>query len=98
MEISILRRKHSLLYGDIKETVLMALPPGFEKVCGQENVFKLKKSVYDLLSQLSRKWYVKFRNTLIEVGFKPLLSENCIFILSQKRIFVAIAIYSTILH
>ena len=55
-------------------------------------MFKLKKSVYSL-PQSGRNWYIKLKNTLIEIGFKPLISENCIFIFSHKYIFVAIAIY-----
>ena len=58
----------------------------------EKRTFKLKKSVYGL-PQSGRNWYIKFKNTLIEVGFKPLISENYIFILSHKHIFVAIEIY-----
>ena len=84
--------KTAYLYSDIKETALMALPPGFKRVYGEENVFRSKKGVYGF-SQSGRNWYIKLKNTLIEVGFKPLISENCIFILSHKHILVAIVIY-----
>ena len=63
--------KTTYLYGDIKETVFMALSPGFEKVYREKNVFKLKKSVYSL-PQSGRSSYIKFKNTLIEVGLKAI--------------------------
>jgi len=55
-------------------------------------VFKLNRSIYDL-PQSERNWYTKFKTSLVEIGFKPLISENCIFVMSQDNIFVAIAVY-----
>ena len=68
------------------------MPPGFEQVYEKKRVFKLRKTIYGL-PQSSRNWYIKLRSTLFEIGFKSLVSENCIFIHSKNCNFTALVIY-----
>ncbi|GFW20847.1 retrovirus-related Pol polyprotein from transposon TNT 1-94 [Trichonephila clavipes] len=39
--------KIAYLYGDLKETVYVLPPPGYEKLIGDDKVCKLKKSIYE---------------------------------------------------
>ncbi|GFV40559.1 retrovirus-related Pol polyprotein from transposon TNT 1-94 [Trichonephila clavipes] len=40
--------KTAYLYGDLEETVYVLLPPGYEKLIGDDKVCKLKKSICGL--------------------------------------------------
>lgn len=83
--------KTAYLYGDLSETVYLSLPPGFEKEYGKDKFLKLNKSIYGL-PQSGRNWYLKFK-VLVQIGFKSLVSENCIFTLSNQKEFIAISVY-----
>ncbi|GFX46447.1 retrovirus-related Pol polyprotein from transposon TNT 1-94 [Trichonephila clavipes] len=48
--------KTAYLYGDLKETVYVLPPPGYEKLIGDDKVCKLKKSIYG------------FRHSLVETA------------------------------
>jgi len=63
------------LYGDLSKKAYLSLPSGFEKKYGKDKVLILKRSIYGL-SQLGRNWYLKFKNALIRISLKPLISEN----------------------
>ncbi|XP_076620060.1 uncharacterized protein LOC143341213 [Colletes latitarsis] len=84
--------KAAYLHGDIKETVYLSLLPEFEKGHGEGEVLKLKRSIYGL-PQSGRNWYINFKNTLLGIGFKQLMSENCIFFLRQDNDDIVMAIY-----
>ncbi|KAK2574714.1 hypothetical protein KPH14_013040, partial [Odynerus spinipes] len=84
--------KTAYLHGNIKETVYLSLPPGFESEYGEGKVLKLKKSIYGL-PQSGRNWYAHFSNTLKEIGFQQLMSENCIFMLKRDDVYIIMAIY-----
>lgn len=84
--------KTAYLYSEINENVYVTLPPGFEKEYDENTVLKLNKSMYGL-PQSGRNWYNKFKKTLLNIGFKQLISENCIFIRKIDNEFTAVIIY-----
>ncbi|GBM29160.1 Retrovirus-related Pol polyprotein from transposon TNT 1-94 [Araneus ventricosus] len=76
--------KTAYLYSDIEETVYMLPPPGFERLVGDEKVFKLKRSIYGL-PQSGRNWYMKIKSELEKFGLTQLASDNCVFIKSDGQ-------------
>jgi len=60
--------KTTFLHGELEEDIYMQQPEGFA-IQGKENqVCKLKKSLYDL-KQAPRWWYKKFDNFMCSSGF-----------------------------
>lgn len=84
--------KTAYLYGELKETVYLELPPGFEDRFGKEKVCNLKKSLYGL-PQSGRIWFCKLKEVLIKNNLKQLASENCIFTNSNETCFLVFSFY-----
>jgi Reverse transcriptase (RNA-dependent DNA polymerase) len=66
----------AFLYGDLKETIYMDLPPGYSeagKIC------KLRKSLYGL-KQSPRQWYQKLEVFLLGLNFRKSTADPCLFI------------------
>jgi hypothetical protein len=69
LELHQMDAKTTFLNGDLLENVYMAQPKGFA-VKGKEHMgCHLRKSIYGL-KQTSRKWYLKFDETIRSFGFK----------------------------
>ncbi|GJT24664.1 ribonuclease H-like domain-containing protein [Tanacetum coccineum] len=82
---------NAFLYGDLEETVYMALPPGYfpdnkTKVC------KLNKSLYGL-KQALRKWNAKLTSALLENNFMQSKSDYSLFTKSFDDVFIALLVY-----
>ncbi|GBM86800.1 Retrovirus-related Pol polyprotein from transposon RE1 [Araneus ventricosus] len=84
--------KTAYLYSDIEETVYMLHPPGFEKLVGDEDVCKLKRSIYGL-PQSGRNWYMKIKSELEKFGLTQLASDNCVFIKSDGQNMLLLCMY-----
>lgn len=69
----------AFLYGELKESVFMQQPPGYEDPARQNWVCRLKKTLYGL-HQAPREWHTKFSSTIEALGFKPLLTDPSAFI------------------
>jgi hypothetical protein len=69
LELHQLDVKITFLNGELKEDIYMIQPEGFEQDEHEENVYKLKRSLYGL-KQSSRQWYLKFHQTILENGFE----------------------------
>ncbi|GFY15607.1 retrovirus-related Pol polyprotein from transposon TNT 1-94 [Trichonephila clavipes] len=83
--------KTAYLYGDLEETVYV-LPPGYEKLIGDDKVCKLNKSIYGL-PQSGRNWYMKIKGGLENFGLKQLASDNCVFIKSVNQSVLILCMY-----
>ena len=66
LELEQLDVKIAFLHGNLKETIYMNQPEGFEE--GENKVCLLKKSLYGL-KQRPRMWYQKFDEFFIQVWF-----------------------------
>ena len=68
----------AFLNGDLKETIYMKQPPGYE-VPGKENyVCKLKKSLYGL-KQAPRCWNHSLDSCLKQINFTQTDSDSCLY-------------------
>ena len=68
LELQQMEAKTIFLNGDIEEDAYMKQPEGFSSSDGEHLVCKLKKSIYRL-KQVSRQWYLKFREVIFSFGF-----------------------------
>jgi hypothetical protein len=83
LEIHQMDVKTAFLNGDLEEDIYMEQPPGFVAQGSQANlVCKLNRSLYGL-RQAGRAWYKKIDAALNELGLKPTMSDNCIYVLRE---------------
>ena len=76
-EIRYLDAKTAFLHANLDQEIYMKQVPGYE-IGGANRVLRLRKSIYGLrISALN--WYLFLRETLINLGFKCCLTDNCIF-------------------
>ena len=72
--------KTAFLNGDLDEDIYMQQPDGYRAVGAQaDHVWKLNKSLYGL-KQAGRAWNKKMDAALVELGYKPLHSDSCVYI------------------
>ena len=75
-EIEQMDVKTAFLYGEIDEEIYLQQPIGFDDKSGR--VCKLNKALYGL-KQSPRIWYSALSTFLLEIGFKPLDSDQSVF-------------------
>lgn len=85
LELEQLDVKTTFLHGNLKETIYMNQPKGFEE--GENKVCLLKKSLYGL-KQSPRMWYLKFDEFLIRYGFIRNRYDNYVYILKNEKVCV----------
>lgn len=91
-EIHHLDVKTAFLHGDLKETVYVTQPEGFEVRGSEGKVYKLNKVLYGL-KQAPRAWNDKLNNILMELSFTRCLKEPSVY---HKRVsgeLLIIAVY-----
>nr|GEW89588.1 reverse transcriptase domain-containing protein [Tanacetum cinerariifolium] len=76
-ELEQLDVKTAFLHGNLKETISIRQPPGFEERTGN-NVCLLKKSLYGL-KQSPRRWYKRFDVYMINNGFSRSSYDSCVY-------------------
>lgn len=69
------------LHGDLENEIYMHQPEGFEQrgLNGEELVCKLQKSLYGL-KQSGNVWNTRLHSFLISLGFRHLISDECVYI------------------
>lgn len=82
----------AFLHGDLKETVYMKQPPGFEDPETPDYVCKLKKAIYGL-KQAPRAWFDKFSMFLLDFGFACSFSDPSLFIYHRGSDVIYLLLY-----
>ena len=91
-EIHHLDVKTAFLHGELKETVYVTQPEGFE-VKGEENkVYKLKKALYSL-KQAPRAWNNKLNEILKGLSFEKCSKEHSLYRRKDRNHFLIVAVY-----
>ncbi|GJV69663.1 retrovirus-related pol polyprotein from transposon TNT 1-94 [Tanacetum coccineum] len=83
--------KTAFLNGNIEEESYTEQPEGFFLDGNEKMVCKLKKSIYGL-KLASRRWYIKFNDTITSFGFEEIIVDRCIYrkISGSKFIFLVL--------
>ena len=84
-EIEQLDVKTAYLEGDLSETIFMRSPEGLETT----KYVQLNKPLYGL-KQSGKAWYEKLESKLICLGFKKSLSDECIYIHTEKQVIIGV--------
>ncbi|CAL1358977.1 unnamed protein product [Linum trigynum] len=83
--------KNAFLHGNLKETIYMERPPGYEK--GDSTmVCKLIRSLYGL-KQAPRAWFEKFHGTILQAGFVQSQNDPSLFTRQTVEGIVILLIY-----
>ncbi|KAG7599745.1 Reverse transcriptase RNA-dependent DNA polymerase [Arabidopsis suecica] len=85
--------KNEFLHGDLKKTVYMVQPPGFEDASRPDYVCKLKKAIYGL-KQAPRAWFEKFSNYLLEFGFLCSVPYPSLFVYAIGKDLMYLLLYN----
>ena len=70
--------KTAFLHGDIDDDVYVSPPRGLD-ICRSGEVLRLRKGLYGL-KQAPSLWDDKWKRVMDAMGFKPLLSDECVFV------------------
>jgi len=68
----------AFLYGKLSEEIYVKQPPGFADHDRPNAVWRLHKALYGL-KQASKVWYETLKDKFVELGFKVVQAEACIF-------------------
>lgn len=80
--------KTAFLYGELSETdVYMNIPEGYNNY--SDKVCRLKKALYGL-KQAPVTWNKRFTKLMLEMGLKPTITDQCVFINDDSSIILAI--------
>jgi hypothetical protein len=82
LELLQLDVKTAFLQSDLDEEVYIKPPPGFETGDGVPHVYRLKKALYGL-KQAPRAWHKKLQSVLQDLGFRPSLADQGLYILDD---------------
>ena len=77
--------KTAFLYGDIDSEIYLTSPPGYPHI----GTVRLNKTIYGL-KQSPRIWMQTLTLTLNALGFKPLISDSCVFKHVSKRFYILV--------
>jgi len=81
---------NAFLNGELNEIVYMDQSFGFSS--NSHQVCRLHKAIYGL-KQAPQPWYQKLSNTLVQLGFKPTISDPSLFTLTNSKFVLHILIY-----
>lgn len=79
LELYQLDVKTAFLNDELREDIFILQPEGFEIKGHEDKVYKLKRSLYGL-KQSSKQWYLKFHQTILEIGFEMSPLYHCVYV------------------
>ncbi|CAA7056013.1 unnamed protein product [Microthlaspi erraticum] len=91
-EIYHLDVKTAFLHGELKETVYVCQPEGFEKEGSGSKVYKLNKALYGL-RQAPRAWNNKLNQILVELQFVKCSKEPSVYRKQVKEHLLVVGVY-----
>jgi hypothetical protein len=86
--------KTAFLNGELENDVYMEIPEGVEgfEILRQKYVCKLNKALYGLRVS-PRRWYEKFKETMLKLKFTVYPFQTCIFHWSNGKDLVIVGLY-----
>lgn len=91
-EVHHLDVKTAFLHGELKETVYVSQPEGFEVKGNEKKVYKLSKALYGL-RQAPRAWNNKLNTILLELGFEKCSKEHSVHRKIVGKDLLVVAVY-----
>lgn len=91
-EVHHLDVKTAFLHGELKETVYVLQPEGFEVKGSERKVYKLHKALYGL-KQAPRAWNNKLNGILLELGFSRCTKEPSVYRKTVNTNILVVAVY-----
>lgn len=91
-EVHHLDVKTAFLHGELKETVYVTQPEGFEVRGSEKKVYKLNKALYGL-RQAPRAWNHKLNQILLELGFRKCSKEPSVYRKNVDNQLLIVAVY-----
>jgi Reverse transcriptase (RNA-dependent DNA polymerase) len=91
----------AFLYGDLDEEIWMAIPDGYPEYVKEKDgtilskethCLKLNKALYGLV-QAARQWWKKFKEVMVNLGYKPSPVDPCLFVKNTNGKLSFIIIY-----
>ncbi|CAL1374789.1 unnamed protein product [Linum trigynum] len=90
-ELKQLDVKNAFLHGDLKETIYMECPPGYNNG-DKSKVCLLRRSLYGL-KQAPRAWFEKFHSTILQAGLQQSDSDPSLFLRRSSHGLTVLLIY-----
>jgi ATP-binding cassette subfamily B (MDR/TAP) protein 1 len=84
--------KIAFLHGELEEDIYMQQPEGFAIQAKENQVCKLKKSLYGL-KQASRWWYKKFDNFMCSSGYTRCQADHCCYAKHFDNSYIILLLY-----
>lgn len=84
--------KTAFLHGELKETVYVSQPEGFEVKGSERKVYLLHKALYRL-RQAPRVWNHKLNRILLELGFNKCSKEPSVYTKAVNNNILVVAVY-----
>eukprot|EP00903_Cladosiphon_okamuranus_P009153 g8746.t1 len=95
LHVQHLNVKTAFLNAPVEEDMWVYQAPGFEEdhpITGKQQVLKIRKSLYGL-RQSPRNWNHTFSRAIESIGFKPIYSDPCVYVLGSGKDYVVLSIY-----
>jgi hypothetical protein len=90
LKIHVVDAVGAYLNGDLKEEIYMTQPPGYTDSMNQ--FLLLQKTLYGL-KQLGRVWNIKLNDIFLNLGFKRLFSDQCVYFREDQEKIAIIAVH-----
>lgn len=92
LELNQLDVKTAFLNRELKEEIYMIQPNGSQNQGNEDQVYKLKKSLYGF-KQSSRQWYLKFHQAILEMGYVMSPLDHCVYIWKNDDKLAILSLY-----